>query len=122
MAGEFPGVNFILAHWGGGLAFRELAEFGALPPNLYFDTAASPLLYDIGVFKSALAKVGPSRILYGSDYPLILYPRTARIASFEPFLDEIAAAGLRAPERDAIMASNILRLLPAGVAQALKGV
>jgi predicted TIM-barrel fold metal-dependent hydrolase len=117
LAREFPEATFILAHWGGGLAFREGAE---LPQNLYFDTAASPLLYDIGVFASAVAKVGASRIIYGSDYPLILYPRTARIASFEPFLSEIAAVGLKEDEASAIMGSNIRRLLSAGIAPAGK--
>jgi len=111
LARDFPKETFILAHWGGGLAFRDLPEGATLPPNLYFDTAASPLMYDNGVFKSALAKVGASRIIYGSDYPLILYPKTARIASFEPFLSKIAAAGLSKQDADAVMGSNIRRLL-----------
>jgi hypothetical protein len=121
LAREFPGSTFILAHWGGGMAFRSL-EGAALPPNLYFDTAASPLLYDPGVFRRAVDRVGPGRIIYGSDYPLILYPKGDRMPSFAPFLDEIASAGLTQAESAQIMGSNIRRLLPAGLAPARKRV
>jgi Predicted metal-dependent hydrolase of the TIM-barrel fold len=44
LARTFPRTNFVLAHWGGMLAMRDarLAERS----NIFFDTAASPLLYD----------------------------------------------------------------------------
>jgi predicted TIM-barrel fold metal-dependent hydrolase len=120
LAAEHPGVNFILAHWGGGLAFREPP--GPIPGNLHFDTAASPLLYDRGVFRSAVDQVGGDRIIYGSDYPLILYPRETRHPGFRRFLDEIAGAGLTPAEREAMFSSNIRRLLAAGLAPARKRV
>jgi uncharacterized protein len=114
LARDHPHATFILAHWGGGLAFRENAPGDpALPPNLFFDTAASPLLYDIGAFRRAIDRVGPKRILYGSDYPLTLYPRGPRDRGFRPFLDEIAQAGLNAGEREALLGSNVRRLLAA---------
>jgi predicted TIM-barrel fold metal-dependent hydrolase len=117
MAGDFPKATFILAHWGGGLAFRQaLAGEGPLPANLYFDTAASPLLYGPGVFREAIAKIGAERILYGSDYPLILHPRESRKADFRRFLQEILDAGLSEAERTAILGSNIRRLLGRGAA------
>jgi predicted TIM-barrel fold metal-dependent hydrolase len=122
LARAFPKATFILAHWGGGLAFRGLPESGTLPANLYFDTAASPLLYEPGVFRKAIDLVGASRILYGSDYPLILNPRVARSAAFEPFLNEIAGAGLTPLERDLVMGSNARRLLPLDLAPGVKGV
>jgi predicted TIM-barrel fold metal-dependent hydrolase len=117
LARDFPGANFILAHWGGGLAFRGAEGGRELPANLYFDTAASPLLYDAGVFRSAIARVGASKILYGSDYPLILYPRGARIPSFRPFLDEIADIGIDPRHRSQIMGLNIRRILKYGLHQ-----
>ncbi|HMD60083.1 MAG TPA: amidohydrolase family protein, partial [Opitutaceae bacterium] len=49
LAREYPEAKIILAHWGGGLALREPPPSAELPANLYFDTAASPLLYDAGV-------------------------------------------------------------------------
>jgi hypothetical protein len=123
LAREYPRVPIILAHFGGGLAFRDLQELvGPLPENLYFDTAASPLLYDIKVFRTALDRVGAERILYGSDYPLLLYPNEERKPGFARFLGEVAGAGLTAGERGAILGSNIRRLLAPGLAPARKRV
>ncbi len=123
MASEYPEATFILAHWGGGLAPNGVpGGSGEIPPNLYFDTAASPLLYDPGVFRRAVQRVGAERILYGSDYPLILYPREARRPGFRRFLAEIDGAGLDASERVAILGANIRRILPPGLAPARRPV
>jgi len=117
LAREYPEATLILAHWGGGMAVRGAGlEGGALPANLYFDTAASPLLYKPGVFREAVERVGAGRILYGSDYPLLLYPARERKPGFKRFLEEIGSAGLNAGEREAILGSNIRRLLSPGLA------
>jgi predicted TIM-barrel fold metal-dependent hydrolase len=107
LALEYPEATIILAHWGGGMAFRGSPGGGLLPPNLYFDTAASPLLYDPGVFRTAVDRAGAARIIYGSDYPLMLYPREQVQPGFARFLGEIAAAGLTAQESARILGSNI---------------
>jgi predicted TIM-barrel fold metal-dependent hydrolase len=122
LAREFPGATLILAHWGGGIAFRGAPAGEALPPNLYFDTAASPLLYGPEVFRRAIDRVGAGNILYGSDYPLILYPRASREPGFGRFLGEIDGAGLDPVERAKIMGSNMRRLLSPGLALAQKRV
>jgi uncharacterized protein len=123
LARDYPEATFILAHWGGGLAARGRPGVGdALPTNLYFDTAASPLLYDPQVFRQAIGRVGAGRILYGSDYPLLLYPRESRRPGFRRFLQEIDGAGLDAAEREAILSANLRRILPAGLAPAGKAV
>jgi uncharacterized protein len=123
MAGAHPRVNFILAHWGGGLAFSE-PPVGSdpVPSNLFFDTAASPLLYDRGVFRKAVDRVGAGKIIYGSDYPLILYPREAHKPDFGRFLGEVAGAGLTPVEREQIFSTNIRGLLAPGLAPASKRV
>jgi predicted TIM-barrel fold metal-dependent hydrolase len=119
LAREYSDVPIILAHWGGGLAFRDPPEDqGPLPPNLYFDTAASPLLYDGGVFRRAIDRVGAERVIFGSDYPLILYPREGRRPGFARFLGEVAGAALTEGERAAVLGSNIRRLLAPGLAPA----
>jgi predicted TIM-barrel fold metal-dependent hydrolase len=118
LAREYPEATFILAHWGGGLAFRGAAGHEALPSNLYFDTAASPLLYEPSVFRQAVDRVGAARIIYGSDFPLMLYPRETREPGFARFLGEIAAAGLTADERSKILGSNVRALLSPGLAPA----
>ncbi len=62
----------ILAHWGGGLFFYELMpEIKKALHNVYYDTAASPFLYDPKILKIAVDIVGADKILFGSDYPLI---------------------------------------------------
>jgi uncharacterized protein len=119
LARDYPTGTFILAHWGGGLAFREGPE---LPANLYFDTAASPLLYGPEVFLKARARVGPGRILYGSDYPLLLYPRRVREPGFGDFLGAIASCGLEGHELEAVLSGNARRLLGGALAPAAKDV
>lgn len=120
LARQCPAANFILAHWGGGLAFRGAPEGGPLPPNLFFDTAASPLLYPPDVFRRAADRVGADRILYGSDYPLLLYPATSRRPGFTRFLGDIRGAGLDDDERAKVLGSNMRGLLSPGLAQARK--
>ena len=106
-AREFPKTKFILAHWGGGLAFDS--EDRALR-NICYDTAASPLLYDGGVWDRALAAVGPECILFGSDYPLILYPKQESEPGFAGLLKEIAEADLESAPAEAIMGGNAAAL------------
>ncbi len=89
LAREFPGTTFILAHWGGGLAWSP--EFSTLP-NVWFDTAASPLLYGPEVW--AQARTG--RVLFGSDFPLILYPNNETEPALGGLLDEARRAGASA--------------------------
>lgn len=123
LARRHPACVLVLAHWGGGMAIRPRPpESGPLPDNLYFDTAASPLLYSPEVFRRAVDLVGATRILYGSDYPLMLYPRQSREPAFGPFLAEIDGAGLNDAERTQILGSNALRLLSPGLAPAAKRV
>ena len=67
-----PNVVFILAHWGGGFFFYELMpEIARATRNTFYDTAASPFLYDSRIYAFAVKIIGPGRILFGSDYPLI---------------------------------------------------
>jgi predicted TIM-barrel fold metal-dependent hydrolase len=122
LAKDYPGAAIILAHWGGGLAFRGAPGGEPLPSNLYFDTAASPLLYGSGVFRQAVGRVGAGNILYGSDYPLILHPRATREPGFGRFLGEIDGAGLDPSEREQVLGSNMRRLLSPGLALAQKRV
>jgi uncharacterized protein len=111
LAREYPEATFILAHWGGGLAFDGAPGGKPLPPNLYFDTAASPLLYGTGAFRRAVDKVGSGRIIYGSDFPLMLHPRISREPGFERFLGQIDAEGLSAAERADVLGVNMGRIL-----------
>ena len=75
-ARDHPNVKIVCAHWGGGLPFYALMpEVKEAIENVWFDTAASPFLYDSSVFRSVRDIVGTRKILLGSDYPLIRFGR-----------------------------------------------
>jgi uncharacterized protein len=113
LAGEYPALKLILAHWGGGLLFHEIVPLVRRTlRNVWYDTAASPLLYPTAdIFALALQAVDWRKILFGSDYPLLLYPGRQQEPDFVPFLQEIAALGLAAEVSDGIMGRNMARLL-----------
>lgn len=72
LARAFPANRFIAAHWGGGLLFYELMpEVRRDLANVWYDTAAGRLLYEPLIFAAALSIVGPGKILWGSDYPVL---------------------------------------------------
>jgi len=112
MAREFPETNFILAHWGARLPIDPaLGAAARACGNLYYDSAASPLLYEQRVFREMIDAAGPGRVLYGSDYPLDLYPRQPDMASIGALAIETRASGLVETERDALLSGNAARLL-----------
>jgi hypothetical protein len=51
------------------------------------------------------------KLLYGSDYPLLILPKRQREPDFGPFIAEIEALGLSPAVRDDIMGNNAARLL-----------
>ena len=96
--------RIVLAHWGGGLLFygimkREVRE--ALH-NVWFDTAASPFLYNPDIYRIAGEIVGFEKILFGSDYPLIRPER---------YFKEMASAGISPEQMNQIKGLNAERLL-----------
>jgi len=106
MVQEFPRVNVILAHWG-GCGWRCGVRF---PSNVYFDTAASPLLYAPTVFDEGVKACGADRVLWGTDYPIDLYPRDESRETMAGFLAEARTA---LPESSAgkVLGDNASRLL-----------
>jgi predicted TIM-barrel fold metal-dependent hydrolase len=55
--------------------------------------------------------VGVDRVLYGSDYPLLLYPREQREPDFKRFLNDVVTAGLSVEEQEKVLGKNLLRLV-----------
>jgi predicted TIM-barrel fold metal-dependent hydrolase len=110
LATEYPELKLILAHWGGLLPFYELMKGNGLK-NVYYDTAATPLLYRPDVYRAVVNVVGSDRILYGSDYPLLIYPRQDSEPGFIRLLDEIRGSGLVPEELEQVLGGNIARLL-----------
>jgi hypothetical protein len=70
--------------------------------NVFFDTAASPLLYSPQIYNQVIQLVGAERILFGSDYPLLAQSR---------LLEEIRSLNLPEATRDLILSGNAQRLL-----------
>lgn len=73
LAQRFPDNKIVLAHWGGGIFFFNLLKKDAkdVLKNVWYDTAASPYLYDAEIFKLAIELTGVEKILFGSDFPLL---------------------------------------------------
>ena len=97
----WPEATFICAHWGGGLPFyAHMPEVRAALANVYFDSAASPFLYDAEVFGTVARAVGVEHMLFGSDFPLL---------SAERVLDA-AREALGAEAAQAVLHDNAARL------------
>ena len=100
---SYPDVTVVCAHWGGGLPFYALMpEVADALGNVYFDTAASPFLYDTRVFDVVPTLIGAQRVLLGSDFPLL---RSRRL------LAQVRGSSLSEPDRDAITGGNAARIL-----------
>jgi predicted TIM-barrel fold metal-dependent hydrolase len=69
-------------------------------PNLYLETASSTI--DLGFVETCVAELGASKIIFGSDMPL-LDPWTQ--------LTKIRGSRLAAEDLDLILGGNILRLM-----------
>ena len=93
LARTFPDTTFILAHWGGLLPLVDGSVTPAALPNVYYDTAASPLLYPPEIWARALGACGSDRVLFGSDFPLNLYPKLEEEPGLVRFVTEAKQAG-----------------------------
>ena len=100
---RYPDLPIICSHWGGGLPFYALMpEVKKALKNVFFDTAASPLLYSPQVYDIAIKLVGADKILFGSDYPLLEQGRA---------LKEVASLNLPQEVAHKILYDNARRLL-----------
>ena len=90
------------AHLGAGAPFYlAMPELEAAIEALYFDTAAAALLYHHETVARVVDLVGPQRVLFGSDFPLLSPARQlARIGGV--LADEAV--------RDAVLGGNAGRL------------
>ena len=104
MVKRFPENIIVLAHWGGGIFFFSLLkkEVKEKLQNVYFDTAASPFLYDADIYRTAINVIGIDKILLGSDFPLLSPAR---------YFKELQGTDLAADEADAICGLNAKQLL-----------
>ena len=100
---RYPNVKIVCAHWGGGLPFYGLMpEVKTQLCNTYFDSAASPYLYDNKIFETIVNILGSEHCLLGSDFPLIKTNRIVR---------QIQCSGLSESEKSDLLSNNASRLL-----------
>lgn len=112
LARQFPQTTFIFAHWGGGLPFfHRMPRAAPLLANVYYDSAASPLLYDSRIWRTVADLAGADRILFGTDFPLRLFPRQKTSADFLTLIGEVRASGLSAVDQEKILGANARSLL-----------
>ncbi len=73
LAKTFPDNKIILAHWGGGILFYNAMkkETKATLKNIWYDTAASPFLYDSQIYDMAVDAAVADKVLLGTDFPLL---------------------------------------------------
>jgi len=100
---RYPDLKLVCGHWGGGLPFYALMpEVKKAFGNVYFDSAASPYLYSPAIYDQVAKLVGPDKILFGTDYPLISPARS---------LKEIESAGIPEDVKAKLLCENARRLL-----------
>ncbi|SHM70240.1 hypothetical protein SAMN05443668_1011290 [Cryptosporangium aurantiacum] len=98
LATAFPTVDFVFGHCGfTGLDARGLATI-APQPNIAAETSGC----FTAVARLALARLGPARVLFGTEYPL----QDPRVE-----LAKLAALDLEPPVLRAMTSENALRLL-----------
>lgn len=102
-AANFPDLNIVFAHWGGGLLFYEMMpEIRKQNKNVYYDTAATPYLYRKNIYRVAREIGLLDRILFATDYPLIPMRR---------YIEDIKTSGLSKEDQSRIFSKNAKRLL-----------
>jgi predicted TIM-barrel fold metal-dependent hydrolase len=112
LAQAHPQTTFIWAHWGAraaldagtGAAVRALG-------NVFFDTAASPLTYAPKVWREMADAVGAGRILFGTDFPLVLYPARETGPSMLSLADEARMSELDDEELADVLGGTAMRVL-----------
>ncbi|MFW6217655.1 MAG: amidohydrolase family protein [Verrucomicrobiota bacterium] len=111
MAAASPGLRIVLAHWGGGLPFFEQnPRLKKILQNVVYDSSASPLLYEPDILRRLIDLVGPGKLLFGSDYPLRVYPRKQIQPDFARMIEAFRSR-LSSEEAEAFFHANARRLL-----------
>jgi len=102
---RYPDLPAIVAHMG-SLEYGAFGELLADHPGIYMDTAFSflPKLGSMFNLGSDFLEANRERILYGSDFPNILFPR-------EEEIDTLLGLDLSQSFYDAVFRDNGLRLI-----------
>jgi predicted TIM-barrel fold metal-dependent hydrolase len=116
LAMRFPGVRFVIPHFGAGY-LREALMVADLCPNVYLDTSSSNswMRYQEGeltiakVLRKALEVVGAGRLLFGTDSSF--FPRGWQESIYREQVGALDEIGIGAGDAAAILGGNLERLL-----------
>ena len=99
LAAGYPDNRIILAHWGGGIFFYHIMkkQLKQTLNNVWYDTAASPFLYDPAVYDMARQAGVLDKVLLGTDFPLLPPDRYYR---------DLDASNLNKQEKQAVLGDN----------------
>jgi predicted TIM-barrel fold metal-dependent hydrolase len=113
----YPGVPVIIPHFGAGY-LREALMAAEQCPTIHLDTSSSNgwMRYHDGltlerVFRTALAVVGPSRLLFGTDSSF--FPRGWQQGIYDEQQRVLSSLGVSDADKTAILGGNFERLFPA---------
>ena len=106
---KFKNVNFIFAHWLGSEIFENPQNAKELlqNKNVFFDSSASPLLCDDSAWTKA--STFADYAIYGSDYPLRLYPRKFKVEEMKTIVD-VAKANIPTNIAENFFKNNITKI------------
>ncbi|GAB6146413.1 amidohydrolase family protein [Desulfocicer niacini] len=104
LAQRFPENRIVLAHWGGGVLFYHLLKKDAkkVLKNIWYDTAASPYLYDPDIYRVAGELGVIDKVLFGTDFPLL---KPAR------YYKDFETSGMSPEQRAMVSGENAAALL-----------
>lgn len=116
VAAHFPDVSVIIPHFGAGF-FREALMAASQCATIHLDTSSSngwmkyhPDLTLPAVFRQALAAVGASRLIFGTDSSF--FPRGWQQGVYDAQAAALDAIGTSAEDRSLIFGGNFERLFP----------
>ncbi len=103
LAQTFPDNKIILAHWGGGIFLYHLMKKNAKSTlkNIWYDTAASPFLYEANIYDAALNAGVLDKVLLGTDYPLLTPKR---------YYTDLDNSNLTQDQKSMVLGENARRL------------
>jgi predicted TIM-barrel fold metal-dependent hydrolase len=116
LAANWPGLPFIVPHFGAGF-FREALMAADMSPNVHLDTSSSnawmaylPGLTLAEVFRSSRRVAGAHRLLFGTDSSF--FPRGWQRSVLDAQVAAAREAGLADDEIEAVFGGNLARLFP----------
>lgn len=104
---DFPRLVLLMAHMGAtpvsGGDWHTAISTAKKHPNLILDSTGSAM--DAGMIEEAVRVIGPERVLWGSDMPMI-----------DPWIniERIRSAEISASQKELILGRNILRIVSHG--------